>query len=93
MLKVYNRTFQKNKIAWKVMQQLRILCLFVLEVENYNDTDYYDNSSSSEFEMGDSTFSDHSFITQWPLNDSNSTEMPLDMVFNDGHRLSIIVYR
>ncbi|XP_055305439.1 adipokinetic hormone/corazonin-related peptide receptor variant I isoform X2 [Sitodiplosis mosellana] len=35
---------------------------------------------------------DHRQLTEWSKAGGNSTEMPLDMVFNDGHLLSIVVY-
>lgn len=41
--------------------------------------------------MADNTIQEHGFITVWPTN--NTSEMPLDMIFNDGHRLSVAVYR
>lgn len=34
---------------------------------------------------------DHRNLHDW--SNINNTQMPIDMVFNDGHRLSIIVYR
>lgn len=39
------------------------------------------------------TVQDHRQLTEWSKAGGNSTEMPLDMIFNDGHRLSIVVYR
>lgn len=41
------------------------------------------------------TVPDDTELTEWFRRTyrGNSTEMPLEMVFNDGHRLSIAVYR
>lgn len=39
---------------------------------------------------------DHRQKTDWSEVDNNQTtdgQLPIDMVFNDGHRLSITVYR
>lgn len=53
--------------------------------------EYYDNLT--ELEMPNSTVQDHRQLTEWSQAGSDSVSMPLDMTFNDGHRLSIIVYR
>lgn len=41
------------------------------------------------------TVQDHRQLTEWSqaAGNTNTNDMPLDMTFNDGHRLSIIVYR
>lgn len=64
---------------------------FDLESGNYDNSSEYYYDNSSEFDMADNTIQEHRYITVWPT--SNSTEMPLDMIFNDGHRLSVAVYR
>lgn len=63
---------------------------FSIEFENYTDT-YYDYENNTE--MPNSTVTDHRQLRDWSEAGGNSTDMPLDMVFNDGHRLSIVVYR
>lgn len=66
---------------------------------NYNDTYYYLDSSENVTDtiMPNSTSPQDNILitaTGWSeFNGGNSTDMPLDMVFNDGHRLSIAVYR
>lgn len=66
---------------------------------NYNDTYYYLDSGENVTDtiMPNSTSPQDNILitaTGWSeFNGGNSTDMPLDMVFNDGHRLSIAVYR
>lgn len=62
--------------------------MFFIESEYYNDTDYY-----QDINMPNSTVQDHRQLHAWSEAGSNSTGLPLDMKFNDGHRLSIAVYR
>lgn len=61
--------------------------------EFYND--YYDNYNYTDSEMSNSSsiVQDHRQLTGWSEAGSDTAHMPLDMTFNDGHRLSIIVYR
>lgn len=74
-------------------------CVSFLDNDNYNDTYYYLDSSENGTDtiMPNSTPPQDNILitaTGWSeFNGGNSTDMPLDMVFNDGHRLSIAVYR
>lgn len=67
--------------------------------DNYSDKYYYLDSSENATDtiMPNSTSPQDNILitaTGWSeFNGGNSTDMPLDMVFNDGHRLSIAVYR
>lgn len=70
-------------------------------VDNYNDTYYYLDSSENvtgDIMPNSTSPQDNILITatgwsEFNSNGGNSTDMPLDMVFNGGHRLSIAVYR
>lgn len=76
--------------------------LFFFVADNYNENDTYYYSDSSEnvtaTNMPNNTSpQDDILITANGWSEfnggGNSTEMPINMVFNDGHRLSIAVYR
>lgn len=74
-------------------------CVLPADNDNYNDTYYYLDSGENVTDtiMPNSTSPQDNILitaTGWSeFNGGNSTDMPLDMVFNDGHRLSIAVYR
>lgn len=73
--------------------------IYFADNDNYNDTYYYLDSGENVTDtiMPNSTLPEDNILitaTGWSeFNGSNSSGMPLHMVFNDGHRLSIAVYR
>lgn len=80
---------------------ISIFFFFVFFDEIDDSFEYYDNwtttESYAESDMPNSTIQDHRLTSSWSLasyNDSyNTTTLPEDMQFNDGHRLSIFCYR
>lgn len=78
---------------------LGILILFRNFIDNdlyYEDSDNYTDPYNYTTIMPNTTSPQDNILltpTGWSEAGYNSTDMPLDMVFNDGHRLSIAVYR
>lgn len=63
---------------------------FVSSIEDYL------NSSGEEEDMHNNTIvQDHRQLSDWSEagNETKDKDLPIDMTFNDGHMLSIIVYR
>lgn len=63
---------------------------------NFNSSEYYDDYLYFTTDMPNNSSPQETILISangWSEANTNSTEMPSDMVFNDGHRLSIAVYR
>lgn len=59
-------------------------------------TEDYLNGSGEEDDMHNNTVvQDHRQLSDWSEagNETKDKDLPIDMTFNDGHMLSIIVYR
>lgn len=68
----------------KILLKHQFLLLFLT-------LDYYDYNNMTNT---NTIVQDHRRLHEWSLaNNGSNITLPVDMVFNDGHRLSIIVYR
>lgn len=71
------------------------LTLWFSQIDNYDNGSIYDDDDVDDYEenMTNNTIvQDHRKLFEWSWARNNSG-LPIDMVFNDGHLLSIIVYR
>lgn len=94
------RNYWESAIGIGFIYFSHFFCCFVTDNDYYNDTYYYLDSSEnvSLAIMPNSTSPQENILitaTGWSeYNGSNSTDvLPVNMMFNDGHRISIAVHR